>query len=863
MSSEERDALEPIVVPAKKRRIQRACDACRQKRRACDGLRSSTKKCTYCVENGVECIYSGAPTTTKRQSYTEILEARLALTEKLLHKLSAQGSHSPGTTESSEWSKDSPIVQHGNAAGGSGLSAAVELAAMSIRAINEREPQYPDEDDRAHADLIRTMQGLKIGSHNDSFMGKSSGAMLVKAAMDLKEQYKSSSSDGEFQRPWASRRMQFWTSTPWTIEPKRPRYTFPPPDLLSALVNLYFEQSNVNIPLLHRPTFERALADDLHLRDDKFAANVLSVCAVASRFSDDPRVYDPAESLTCGWKFFSQISSELEHLYDPPKLYDLQRYCLAIQFLDGAAPQGNWTLIGIGIRMAQEVGAHRRQHGPHTVTVELWRRAFWVLVAYDRLVSCTLGRPCAMQYDDFDIELPTECDDEYWENDEDPALAFRQPPGKPSRVAFFNSYLRLNNILAFVLHLLYSLNKTKDLFAANDRAWDEHIVAELDSALNKWVDSIPEHLRWDPQRADLVFFKQSVALYCAYYHVQMTTHRPFIPMMREAPTTLPSLAICTNAGRSCSHVVDVWRQRTKDTPAVILLASITSYPTHRHINLIDLHYHLQPALTTAGVILLLNVWSGKRTGLAPHMNTTITEVHKCMQAIRAMESRWMMAGLFYDILNELASIGQVSLPARPHVAPTTDSPTRPAANQRKRAHSGYDEARYTHSSPLELELETPVVSQAADPGLVLPADFEEIPFAWLGAMESGASALPMYAEELSRLPVFPPPPVPPFQHTMQQYPSMSTSTAGWAPNSSVHTSSSGPGSGLTQKYQFTGPPGTEQQGGLGTGISAEDVLSMIDNDAMAMWTNAPAGLGADDWGTYFSLMNEMNQGPLP
>lgn len=47
----------------------------------------------------------------------------------------------------------------------------------------------------------------------------------------------------------------------------------------------------------------------------------------------------------------------------------------------------------------------------------------------------------------FDIDLPTECDDEYWIND-NPDLAFKQPPGKPSTVAMFNCILRLGRILA-------------------------------------------------------------------------------------------------------------------------------------------------------------------------------------------------------------------------------------------------------------------------------------------------------------------------------------------------------------------------------------------------------------------------------
>ncbi|KAJ7806955.1 fungal-specific transcription factor domain-containing protein [Mycena olivaceomarginata] len=387
------------------------------------------------------------------------------------------------------------------------------MAVMSIRAINEREREC-EKGDFAHMELVDALEKLETDTHKDSYLGQSSGVTLLKTAVDLKAQY--TASDSQLQRPPGSRgrRSEYWTAASWVTEVNTPQYTFPPPDLLSALVDLYFEHNSVYIPLLHRPTFERALADDLHLRDDKFGANVLIVYAITSSFSDDPR------------KYFTQVTLELE-IYATPTLYDLQRYCLALQFLEGSPlPQGTWALVGVGIRMAQEVGAHRRQIRPHTVEAELWRRAFWVLVAFDRMVSCGVGRACAMQYENFDIQMATQCDDEYWEH-KDPARAFCQPPGKPSRVAFFNSYLRLSNILAFVLHLLYSLDKTRNLFAMEDHAWEERIVVELDSALNKWADGMPAH------RALL---NQSVALYCAYYHVQMITHRPFIPTVREMPT---------------------------------------------------------------------------------------------------------------------------------------------------------------------------------------------------------------------------------------------------------------------------------------------------------------------------------------
>ena len=42
-------------------------------------------------------------------------------------------------------------------------------------------------------------------------------------------------------------------------------------------------------------------------------------------------------------------------------------------------PHESWIMVGIGLRLAQDVGAHRRRshHGPPTVEDELCKRAFW------------------------------------------------------------------------------------------------------------------------------------------------------------------------------------------------------------------------------------------------------------------------------------------------------------------------------------------------------------------------------------------------------------------------------------------------------------------------------------------------------
>jgi hypothetical protein len=69
-------------------------------------------------------------------------------------------------------------------------------------------------------------------------------------------------------------------------------------------------------------------------------------------------------------------------------------------------------------------------------------------------------------------------------------------------------------------------------------------------------------VRWDPQREDQTFFFQSAALRLAYYFIQITIHRPFIPSFRkESSLSFSALAICASAARACSHVADAVGKR--------------------------------------------------------------------------------------------------------------------------------------------------------------------------------------------------------------------------------------------------------------------------------------------------------------
>ncbi|KAJ7027175.1 fungal-specific transcription factor domain-containing protein [Mycena alexandri] len=700
--SSDRDATS---VPVKKRRVQRACDECRKHKRACDGLRMSEKKCTQCIENGLECTFAGG--ATNRRSYVDALEARLEMAEQLLRKLTPQNENNERISNSttpgnSQWSKGSPIRNHRGETLPPGPSDENPAVLLAIQTVNS--PAPPSGDDLAHIALVKDLQDLSLDHVHEGFHGKSSGAMLVKAAVRLRQGYE------EKPMPWSSRRMHYWTYNPLKHRiPHVGSFIFPAPDLLSELIDLYFAHKNIYLPVLHRPTFERSVADGLHIRDESFGAIVLLVCGIGARFSDDSRISPPpSEPLSCGWEFFDQLPLVVNHLFERPTLSHLQFYCLATIFLEFSVPSACWTFVGLGIRLAQDVGAHRAQSfgGRPTIESELWKRNFWVIVVMDRLLSAALGRSCAMHLEDFDAEMPLEVDDDYWEND-DTALEFKQPEGVPSRITFFRCYVRLSNILSLAVQMLYALNKTKQLLSHRDPDWEEHTVAELDLALNDWVDSIPPHLRWDPNRRDEAFFDQSTHLYCAYYHVQMTIHRGFIFTIPDgASRALPSLAICTDAARSCTHVADIARHRRNTMPRPGLVSP----------------------LFTSALILLLNVWSGKRTGLPPQMNSAIVEVHKCMETIRLCEKRWQSAGLSWDLLYNLAAIGQLTLP-KPMPQPTYAVPPNTRKRPRQDDTMYPDTAAPTVSYPLYTSSDTQPVQQKPTP-------------------------LPMYTTDLGRLPIY-------------------------------------------------------------------------------------------------------------
>ncbi|KAH0827908.1 hypothetical protein J3R83DRAFT_3537 [Lanmaoa asiatica] len=722
----------------KKRKIERACDACRRRKTKCDGPRMSDNICTNCIQNRKTCSYIEASKPRgPPKAYITSLEDRLEKMETLLKRLRPEADFSeelgPPVIRDS-WKTDPEpscrMSPHEKSTSPSASCSRLNGSPSSWRSagtprsdtdLSSDDYTSSESEEVGELSLSRGMKRLTIrgleptedhrslADNQVRFHGKSSSFKLIEPIRKLRDEHVSritgveehSRSSRDSASPItaaALRRPEFWTTPPWELafEGFQDRLEdlshllaeeFPPQDLADSLVGLYFENTNPFVPLFHRPTFERQWREGLQHKDIWFGCLCLSVFAVASRWSDDPRVLDdgrydvrPTEKYRwqrAGWRFFNaavDLHRGSLSLFQPPGLFEVQTTALLGMFLRGTAfDPVAWLFISIGLRKAQDVGAHRKKiYGDKpSIEGELWKRAFWVLVLQDRLASAALGRPCCSGEEEFDAEFPLEIDDEYWET-EDPEKAFQQPPGKPSKMAAFNSYLRLTKIVAYAMRTIYALDRSKLLSSAARPRWQE-VLAQLNHAMTEWIDSVPKHLHWSPHIEDPLFSNQSATLYITYYLTQIIIYRPFLPTSLQSAMNItphsnmpiPCIAICVNAGKCVSRILKAQISRGySNIPSLILCSHVCA------------------------AILLMNFWDLKwqernqmkcdafediKSPLALAMAELLEEVSVFIEALEAVKPRWRNAEMY---LNDLSSSFPHSLGGFEPSIPKNDLPSR-------------------------------------------------------------------------------------------------------------------------------------------------------------------------------------------
>ncbi|KAJ7149345.1 hypothetical protein C8R46DRAFT_1126026 [Mycena filopes] len=722
----------------KKRRLRGACDICRRQKIRCDSAKMPGNRCTNCVSFNSDCTHN----------LSQLKE------EKGPRRKRANGQASKnGTDENGASGSSARLVQTAKSVVDGllrqtfvapqdrdalfelllqvsryarSLEHELDLSRQSQSPPSDRttSPRSSENDDEQDVGVIvdkekmpEYLRRITTESTNHRYFGKNSSVMFVQGIMEMRPPQQTNLAAPSTTRPI------YWTRRPWEIYPDPViSQVFPPADLFRDLIDIYFAEINIYMHVLHRPTFEKAVAEGLHLRNHQFGAIVLAVCALAGKNSLDERVLLPgADELSAGWLWFRQVRRPFSGpVVEPASLYELQLCCLYILFhLTCNDVESCWLLSGIGILYAQDIGAHQRDPNQRlTIESELTKRSVAFLITFDSIASACFGRTTVTTPGKTELPPLVSCDDEYWDLP-DRRLSFKQPPGKPPLSAFSAAYFELMRIFTCKGTLVSVLQ-------------DPVTVAEIDVLLNRWVNDIPEHLLWNPFEKNDAFFEQSCNLYASFYHVQIMVHRIFIRTLNSS--TFKSLAICTNAARSCAQIADVKSRRG---------------------GMLPVSQFIKAAFDSA-VVLLLNVFGGTRSGLSIDTARELVDVYKCMKFLRQSEHRCQIAGRFYDIICELMNTSNLPLPPtqpidpfgtrkavceRPGpLPPSRPSQVLPAEKQVQLATPSTTES--VRSSPSESADNSPALGRAnnATADAVWPGQF--------------LSTLPMAVEDLGSLPIY-------------------------------------------------------------------------------------------------------------
>ncbi|KAH7107225.1 hypothetical protein BKA62DRAFT_790898 [Auriculariales sp. MPI-PUGE-AT-0066] len=457
--------------------------------------------------------------------------------------------------------------------------------------------------------------------------------------------------------PRLLRRLQYWRIPAFEFrkeshEKRHFHPVFPPPDQLAQYIQRYFEAFNPARPIFNRPLFEKQLLSPDAMQDKHFAAAVLLICALSEGQIAADNGLRTENGKPAGWDFFDQVEPFLR-MPTPaePRLLDVQIFYLAAVYM--------------ALMLAFQLRAHLRrsyQQQPN-LNDELRKRTFWSLVSVDRLTASLYGRPLYIKDESFDLELPLEVDDGCWDISKPSYPLIRPPTGGLSSCSFFVWNTRLLLILGYSSRTVYSINRSRLLMGFVGADWEQKITDQLDKLLTDWMNNLPNYLRWTPSSTNLDFFITSSLLHLTYYALQITTRNPFarttardFNLAHKSKSTginlAESLAVCTDAALTCSDILDAICKK--------------------HPRCFGLPGFVEPPYVSC-LVLLVNLFGFKSHLPQERLSRLLRGVRACLDALFLISARFKVAERKWEILNNLASTLEFTLPPSVH-PPLTKTP---------------------------------------------------------------------------------------------------------------------------------------------------------------------------------------------
>lgn len=477
-----------------------ACNRCRLRKNRCD---QKLPSCASCEKANVACV--GYDPITKKEiprSYVFYLETRVDQLEALLRANSIPFPPANDLEHCSRMGVDSVSVRSPTEAAAAAPSETMD----SITAVGST----GDRSDEARLQRLVSKSDIthgKEGTANPRYLGSTSGvsfARVVFAAVQSSVNENKSTSDKAGVRPYkpaggnsnsgigtTMRDSFFGLHTKPTIHPA----PFPDREVGMALVNLYFEHANPQIPILHKVEFMRLfeLAYDsenpqrgpkeLYMLNMVFAIGGGIIMGAMAKNETQNSQAKPGEGKMSSRQAQPEEyhASAIVHLEaclnnSGGGLEELQAVLLLANFaLLRPVPPGLWYIVGVAVRLAVDLGLHyedgkdvdtglkevsgpqqemqQRERGRREFIRDVRRRLWWATYSFDRLVSICVGRPFGISDQVITTEFPSILEDVYVTPE-----GFKEPPpdlaAQPTYKLVAHHYFRLRLLQSEILQVL-------------------------------------------------------------------------------------------------------------------------------------------------------------------------------------------------------------------------------------------------------------------------------------------------------------------------------------------------------------------------------------------------------------------------
>ncbi|KAJ5273287.1 hypothetical protein N7478_008412 [Penicillium angulare] len=356
-----------------------ACDRCRKRKSRCDRLKPS---CRLCSKAGAVCVYTDrTKEPTVRRDVVEKLEYRLRQTEEhnrlLTARLETLTSNAPDVN-------NSPPANEGR------NEISDEVSFLSLNAGGQR--QY-----------LGSTSGLLLADLLKSAIETDKSSSRTLRAQNLRPIPVSAKSPASIQRS--------------TLINEGPSY--PPESLARDLHDAFFKHDHICYPIisedLAKTNLSRIYADPSILENKPYESFVFYMI-VAISTSHVQKLH--WQSLPEAEMYQAKGISKLGDILSLGGLEALQAILLLCQYWLTSSTQETsaslWHMVGVAARMCFEMGLHREQGYGYRENFDvaqqsisaISRRCFWCLLAMDRVLSITLGRPLAINIEDVNLALP-------------------------------------------------------------------------------------------------------------------------------------------------------------------------------------------------------------------------------------------------------------------------------------------------------------------------------------------------------------------------------------------------------------------------------------------------------------------------